>query len=441
VHALLASCIVYLRYALPASLPDSKLMDLAATAALLVSLAALFSYLNFRFVKLPSTIGLMVISLGMSLLVLFLGSIGVSAGVRIDELAHRALSAIDFNQTLMTGMLSFMLFAGALHVDLGRLSEQRWPVAFLALAGVVLSTVMVGFGMFYALGLLGHPIPLPWCLVFGALISPTDPIAVLALLQSANAPESLEMKVAGESLFNDGVGIVIFVELVALASGQKGLDAGEVALFFAREALGGALFGFALGYGVFRMLRSVDNYEVEVLLTVALVMGGYAVAIALHVSGPIAIVVAGLLIGNHGRRLAMSAKTREHLDTFWKLVDSILNAALFVLIGFEMLLLPLGGSHLIPALAAIPIVLLARFLSVALPAWLPWLGRLFDFHAVKVLTWGGLRGGISVALALSLPETPFRAGIIAMAYGCVLFSIIVQGLTLGRLVRSGAVAR
>jgi CPA1 family monovalent cation:H+ antiporter len=416
-------------------------MSLTATAAQLVSLAALFSYLNHRFVRLPSTIGLMLISLGMSLVILILGTLGLPLGVQIDEFAHRALGAIDFNQTLMTGMLSFLLFAGALHIDLGGLSAQRWPVMFLALVGVLLSTVMVGFGMFYVLDLLNHPIPLPWCLVFGALISPTDPIAVLALMRSANAPKSLEMKVAGESLFNDGVGVVVFIELVAVASGQGTLDVGEVALFFVREALGGVLFGLALGYGVFRMLRSVNNYEVEVLLTVALVMGGYALAIALHVSGPIAIVVAGLLIGNQGRRLAMSTTTREHIDTFWELVDSILNAVLFVLIGFEMLLLPLHSSLLLPALTAIPIVLLARFLSVLLPARLPWLGRWFDRHTVQVLTWGGVRGGISVALALSLPDTPFRAGIIAMAYACVLFSIAVQGLTLGRLLRSGSAAR
>lgn len=413
-------------------------MDLAATAALLVSLAALFSYLNHRFVRLPSTIGLMLISLGMSLVVLVLGKLGAPLGIQIDELAHQALSAIDFNQTLMTGMLSFLLFAGALHVDIGRLAEQRWPVGFLALVGVALSTVLVGFGMFYVLDLLGHPIPLTWCFVFGALISPTDPIAVLALLRSVNAPKSLEMKVAGESLFNDGVGVVVFIEIVAVATGQSEVNASEIVLFFVREALGGVAFGLVLGYGVFRMLRSVDNYEVEVLLTVALVMGGYALAIALHVSGPIATVVAGLLIGNHGRRLAMSTKTREHIDTFWELVDSILNAVLFVLIGFEMLLLPLDAALLLPALAAIPIVLLARLLSVLLPAGLPWLGRWFDRQAVKVLTWGGLRGGISVALALSLPATPFRAGIIAMAYACVLFSIVVQGLTLGRLLRSGA---
>jgi CPA1 family monovalent cation:H+ antiporter len=243
------------------------------------------------------------------------------------------------------------------------------------------------------------------------------------------------MKIAGESLFNDGVGVVVFLELVGIATGQTVLDTAEIVSFFAREALGGAAFGFALGYVVFRMLRSVDNYEVEVLLTVALVMGGYTAATAIGVSGPIAIVVAGLLIGNHGRRFAMSEKTREHLDDFWELIDSILNAVLFVLIGLEMLLLHFGRATLAPALLAISVVLLARLLSVALPALLPYLRRWFDRKAVAVLTWGGLRGGISVALTLSLPETPYRQTIIRLTYAVVLFSIVVQGLTVSRLIK------
>lgn len=406
-------------------------MSLAATAALLISLAAFFSYLNHRFIRLPGTIGLMLIALTMSVAILALGKLGV----HFDEFAQAVVGSIDFDRTLMGGMLGFLLFAGALHIDIAELAEQKWPVAFLAIASVMISTALVGAGLYYALGVLGQPIPFVWCLVFGALISPTDPIAVLSIIRSVGAPKPLEMKIAGESLFNDGVGVVVFLELVGIATGQTVLDTAEIVSFFAREALGGAAFGFALGYVVFRMLRSVDNYEVEVLLTVALVMGGYTAATAIGVSGPIAIVVAGLLIGNHGRRFAMSEKTREHLDDFWELIDSILNAVLFVLIGLEMLLLHFGRATLAPALLAISVVLLARLLSVALPALLPYLRRWFDRKAVAVLTWGGLRGGISVALALSLPETPYRQTIIRLTYAVVLFSIVVQGLTVSRLIK------
>ena len=350
------------------------------------------------------------------------------------------MRSVDFDQTLMAGMLSFLLFAGALHIDITALAEQRLQVAFLAVAAVVLSTALVGAGTYYVLGAVGHPIPFVWCLAFGALISPTDPIAVLAIIRSVGAPKALEMKIAGESLFNDGVGVVVYVQVVAIALGEQTFHVADVAAFFAREALGGAAFGLAIGYVAFLMLRSVDNYDVEVLLTVALVMGGYAAATALGLSGPIAIVVAGLLIGNHGRRIAMSARTRERVDTFWELVDSMLNALLFVLLGLEMLVLPIDGSSMLPALLAIPIVLAARFVSVALPTWLPMLHRWFDRRMVKVLTWGGLRGGISVALALSLPDTPYRRQLIAMTYACVLFSIVVQGLTVGRLIRASGLS-
>ncbi|MBS0318933.1 MAG: sodium:proton antiporter [Proteobacteria bacterium] len=408
-------------------------MNLPATAGLLVSLAALFAWLNHRYVKLPGAIGMMLIALALSVGVLALGKLGI----HYEYVAHRALSTVDFDQTVMTSMLGFLLFAGALHVDWADLASERWPVAFLAVVGVVISTLLVGFGLHYALGALDQPIPLIWCLVFGALISPTDPIAVLAIIRSVHAPASLEAKVAGESLFNDGVGIVVFIELLALAGGERIDSVSSVAIFFAREALGGAAFGAMVGYGVYRLLRSVDNYEVEVLLTVALVMGGFAAASALHVSAPIAIVVAGLIIGNAGRRFAMSDRTRERIDTFWELIDSILNAVLFVLIGLELLVLPLDRSHIVPALVAIPVVLVARFVSVGVPAWLPGLHRAFDRQAVTVLTWGGLRGGISVALALSLPAGDYRQTIIAMTYACVLFSIVVQGLTLGRVMRAG----
>ena len=412
-------------------------MTFGQAAGLLVVLTALFAFVNARVLRLPGPIGVMLIALAASLLLL----IPAQLGLPLAGTAQQMLHAVDFDRALMGGMLGFLLFAGALQVDLGQLARQKWPVAFLAIVGVVLSTFLVGGGLHLALAAIGHPVPLRWCLVFGALISPTDPIAVLALIRNAGAPKSLELKVAGESLFNDGVGVVVFLELVAFAVAPDSVDAGQVAAFFLRQAVGGVAFGLAIGFIAFVMLRKIDKYTVEVLITVAVVAGGYPAAEAIGVSAPIAVVVAGLVIGNHGRAHAMSPDTRDQLDTFWDLIDAMLNGVLFVLVGLEVLVLPLDRWQLGAALVAIPVVLVARLASVAVPALLPFIGRCFDWQAVKVLTWGGLRGGISIALALSLPATPWRNTLIMMTYGCALFAIAVQGLTLGRLVRAGSAAR
>ncbi len=407
-------------------------MTLLDITSVLLTLAALFSYLNYRFIRLPTTIGLMLFTLLLSLLVVLADAAGLSAPA---QFAERMLAGIDFNTTLMHGMLSFLLFAGALHVNLQELAEQKWVIATLATLGVVASTFIVGGLTWWVSGLLGLGLPFIYCLLFGALISPTDPIAVLGILKTSGAPKSLETKIAGESLFNDGVGVVVFIVLLGIASGGGELDAGAVALLFAEEALGGALFGLLIGWLAFAMLKRVDNYQVEVLISLALVMGGYSLAHAIHVSGPIAMVVAGLLIGNHGRVLAMSQKTREHLDNFWELLDEILNAVLFVLIGMEVLVLSFQGTWLAAALLLIPLVLLARFISVGLPVTLMRRRRVFSPHAVKIMTWGGLRGGISVALVLSLPSGPERELLLTITYTIVVFSIAVQGLTIGRLIR------
>jgi CPA1 family monovalent cation:H+ antiporter len=409
-------------------------MTIAEATALLLVLTAVFAYLNARVLHLPGTIGIMLIALAASVVLMA----GNEMGLPLAHVAQRMLHAIDFNRTLMGAMLGFLLFAGALEVNLHELAQQKWPVAFLAVFGVVLSTLLVSGGIYYALRLLGHPIPWIWCAVFGALISPTDPIAVLAIIRKAGATKALELKVAGESLFNDGVGIVVFLELLGFAGGDESVSVGHALLFFLREAAGGIAFGMAIGSLAFVMLRRIDEYNVEVLMTVALVMGGYSAAEALGVSAPIAIVVAGLIVGNFGRAHAMSEQTRAHLDTFWGLIDAMLNGVLFVLIGLEVLVLPLDPSHLIAVAIAIPIVLLARFASVSVPALLPLIGRSFDFQTVKVLTWGGLRGGISIALALSIPTSPYRDTLLMMTYGCALFAITVQGLTVGRLVARGA---
>jgi CPA1 family monovalent cation:H+ antiporter len=354
----------------------------------------------------------------------------------LETQAHLLLDSIDFNETLMQGMLSFLLFAGALHINLGDLAKQKWVISSLATAGILTSTFLVGGASYYLLDIFGIHLDFIYCLLFGSLISPTDPIAVLGILKSANAPKTLETKIAGESLFNDGMAVVVFIVLLGIATGGHDVTAGHIALLFLEEAVGGVVFGFVIGWLTYQLLRQVDNYQVEILLTLALVMGGYALASAIHTSGPIAVVVAGLLIGNQGRMLAMSEHTREHLDTFWELIDEILNAVLFVLIGLEVLVLPFTRDVLLASLAMIPLVLLARLISVALPISLLRMRREFSPGVITVLTWGGLRGGVSVALALSLPAGEPREIILAITYAIVVFSIVVQGLTIGRLVKS-----
>ncbi len=333
-------------------------------------------------------------------------------------------------------MLSFLLFAGALHVDLNRLSEMKWIIASLATIGVLLSTLIVASLVWSVALLLDLPLSFIHCLLFGALISPTDPVAVISTLKTLGVPATLETKVAGESLFNDGVGVVLFLVIFNVAYSSEPMQAIEVAELFITETIGGALFGLLAGYITYRMLRRVDNYQVEIILSLALVMGGYAFAEAWHLSAPIAIVVAGLLIGNHGRQFAMSEQTREHLDAFWELVDEILNAILFVLLGLEILLIiPLSANALLLAITAIPIVLLSRFVSVSIPISILRSNYQFSPGVIKILTWGGLRGGISVALALSLPADEVRSYLLPMTYAVVVFAMLVQGLTLGRVVR------
>ena len=412
-------------------------MSIINTIAILISLAAIFSYINYKYLKIPSTIGLLAIALLMSLAIVLLGKMGLP----IEDQARTLLKGIDFNETLMQGMLSALLFAGALHVHLEELIKQRWVVAILASVGVLTSTFLVGYASYFIFGWLGLDMPLIYCLLFGSLISPTDPIAVLGILKTVGAPKSLETKIAGESLFNDGVAVVIFLVLLSIAGvgghgGQSEVSAMSIAALFAQEALGGAIFGFAIGYIAFRMLASIDNYQVEVLLTLALVFGGYALASALHLSGPIAIVVAGLLIGNKGRKYAMSDKTRDHLDNFWELIDEILNAMLFVLIGLEVLVLTFNPNYLWAGLIMIPVVLAIRFISVGIPVSLLRLRQSFTPNIVRILTWGGLRGGISIALVLTLPAGEYREELLVITYVIVVFSILVQGMTVGKLVKS-----
>ncbi len=402
-------------------------------AAVCLVVTALLAYLNHRFVGLPTTIGVMVAALGLSLLLVLLDAIGLVGDLRAYE--ESLLRSIDFTDVLMQGMLSLLLFAGAMHVDLSELRAYRWQIGTLAVVGTVLSTAVVGMAMWWVLPLLGLPLPLTYCLLFGALISPTDPIAVMGILKSAGAPKNLDLVIAGESLFNDGVGVVIFALLLGMLSSGEVPSFSHAAQLLLHEAGGGLLFGLVLGYVTFRLLRSIDHYQVEVLLTLAAVMGGYALASRLHVSGPLAMVVAGLMIGNHGRALAMSDTTRRHVDLFWELLDEILNAVLFVLIGMEVIIVTFADGIALAAVVAIVVTLLARTLAIGLPVGLFNGAFKLPRGAGLVLTWGGLRGGISVALALSLPVGPQRETLLALTYCVVVFSILVQGLTIGKLVR------
>ena len=419
-------------------------MDSFQIAAALLTLAAIFSYLNHRWLKLPTTIGLMLIAMATSLALVALGEIFpvVEATVRTH------LAGIDFNKTVMQGMLGFLLFAAALHVNLAELKKQRLMIAILATAGVLASTLMVGGLVYGLLAALGVEVRLVYCLLFGALISPTDPIAVLGVLKHVHAPKQLEMKIAGESLFNDGVAVVAFMGILEIASGASGFDLQRLTLLFIKETVGGVMFGLALGFGALSMLRMVDDYKVEVLLSLATAAGGYAAAYALHVSGPIAMVVAGLFIGNEARAGAMSEKTREHLDDFWELVDEILNAVLFVLIGLELLIISFPGKTLLAGVLAFPVVILARFVAVAVPVTLMRKRRPFTRGSISILTWGGLRGGVSVALALSIPAqlpdgslVPEQGIILSITYVVVVVSIVGQGLTIGPLLRRRLMGR
>jgi len=399
--------------------------------AILVSLTAIFSYLNHRYFQLPATIGVMLIALLLSLVLIGVGDLVPWIRDGADSLLRR----IEFDDTLMQGMLCFLLFAGALHIDLNDLAEQKGVIATLAIVGVGISVFVFGTIIHFVLGWLGVELDYAWCLLFGALISPTDPVAVVGILKDAKVSRSLGVQIAGESLFNDGIGVVAFLVFREIAVTGTEASAGHIAGLFLEEAVGGAVFGLVIGWIAYRLLKSVDEYRVEMMLTLALVMGGYALASAIHVSGPIAIVVAGLFIGNHGRRFAMSDTTRKNLDAFWEMIDEVLNALLFVLIGLEILVLTFTRELLFAGLLAIPSILLARWVSVIVPVTFVRRWREIARGTVVIMTWAGLRGGISVALALSLPVGRERESVLAMTYLVVIFSIVVQGLTLERVAR------
>ncbi len=402
-------------------------------SAVIIVLTAAFSAFNARFVKLPQTIGLTIMGAVFSASVIVASRMGPQ--LHLHSFAKSFVDRLDFQSTVLDGMLSFLLFAGAFQADLRGMRRGRWPILALATVGTLISTAVVGVGLKLLLLAVGPDLPLLWCLVFGALISPTDPVAVIAILKDAWLPPNIQATIAAESLFNDGVGVVAFTILFASATGQGDMTASHAVRLFVQEAGGGVAFGIVLGAAAFYVMRGVDDFVTEVLITLAVVMGGYALARVLDVSGPVAMAVAGLIMGNQGVRLAMSERAKDYVVSFWTVVDEILNSVLFLLIGLEAITVWHEDRLMLVALATIPIVLLARLISVAVP-----LLGLYPIHnlgraALPILTWGGLRGGISIALALSVPRGPNQELILACTYAVVFFSVLVQGSTIGRLAR------
>ncbi len=408
-------------------------MDIFTIITILTVLSAIFAFINTKFLKLPFTIGLMIIAICFTLVIIVLGHFEHWI---LDE-AKLIIGSIDFETVLLEVMLSFLLFAGALHTKLDELRKQRAPIMMFATLGVIMSTFIIGGVMYWVAGALNHHIDFIYCLLFGALISPTDPIAVLGILKNAKAPKKLEVKIVGESLFNDGVGVVVFLVILKIAEqGLASVDAEEVSFLFFEEVFGGIALGLVMGWIGFKVMKAIDHYETEVMITLALVMGIYSIAHYIEFSGPLAVVVAGIYIGNKSPQIAWSETTQNYVDKFWELIDVLLNAILFVLIGFELLMIiPISGEYLTFGLIAIPVVLLARWLALKGPIEL--FKRRLEFlpRTDIIMTWGGIRGGISIALALSLKPEMERELFITVTYIIVVFSIIAQGLTIGPLVR------
>ena len=405
-------------------------MELYYSFSVLIVLASFFSYLNLRYLKLPSTIGIMIIAMISSIVLVITGHLFPDTFTHFSTL----LRDVDFTEVLMGAMLNFLLFAGAIHINLKDLREQRGPIVIFSTVSVVISTFVVGGIVFYTAPMLGLEMPFLYCLLFGALISPTDPIAVMGVLKEAKVKKSLETKVAGESLFNDGVAVVVFAVILQLTqSSDMDISFGNISWLLIKEAAGGFIVGALLGLGASNAMRKIDDYKVSVLITLSVVMGGYLIARAMHISGPLTMVAAGIVIGNYGKRTAMSATTKDYLNKFWELIDEILNAILFLFIGFELLIIPNITNYWVMGAISIVIVLFARFVSIYVPVKIIPFKNKFSSGTIKVLVWGGLRGGVSIALALSIDEGPHKPVILAITYFIVVFSIIVQGLSVGKV--------
>lgn len=413
-------------------------MELYYSFSVLIVLASLFAYINYRVLKLPSTIGIMVIAIIVSVTLVASGENFLPKTTsHLTELVH----SFDFTEVLMGAMLNFLLFAGGIHINIKDLKEQFGPVVIFSTVGVIISTFAVGFGVYYLLPLAGIQMPLIYCIVFGALISPTDPVAVLSILKQANVSKSLETKVAGESLFNDGMAVVVFTVVLQLAIGTDvDLNVENIGLLLLREAGGGLLLGVLLGLSASRAMRMVDDYIISVLITLSVVMGGYLIAHEMHISAPLAMVAAGLFMGNFSESFQMKSETQDYLIKFWELIDEIMNAVLFLFIGFELLLIKDLNEYLVAGGICILIVLLARWVAIFVPTKFMAFKYRFSPQTVKVLVWGGIRGGVSIALALSIPVNEYSQIIISITYCVVVFSIIVQGLTIAKVANPKKIA-
>ena len=413
-------------------------MELYYSLSVLIVLASLFAYINYRVLKLPSTIGIMVIAIIVSVILVASGDNFLP---KTTNGLIKLVNSLDFTEVLMGAMLNFLLFAGGIHVNIKDLKEQFGPVVIFSTVGVIISTFAVAFGTFYLLPLVGIQMPFIYCLVLGALISPTDPVAVLSILKQANVSKSLETKVAGESLFNDGMAVVVFTVVLQLAIGKEiDLNVENIGLLLLREAGGGLLMGVLLGYSASRALRVVDDYIISVLITLSVVMGGYLIAREMHISAPLAMVAAGLFMGNFSESFKMKSETQDYLIKFWELIDEIMNAVLFLFIGFELLLIKYLNEYIVAGGICILIVLLARWVAIFVPTKFMAFKYRFSPQTVKVLVWGGIRGGVSIALALSIPVNEYSQIIISITYCVVVFSIIGQGLTIAKVANPNKIA-
>ncbi len=409
-------------------------MELYYSFSMLIVIASFFMYLNYRFLKLPATIGIMIIAMVVSVFMVICGN-----SLFPDTLQHfsQLIRDFDFTEVLMGAMLNFLLFAGGIHVNINDLKEQKGPVMIYSTLGVIISTFVVGYGLYLIFPLVGIDLSLLYCLLFGALISPTDPIAVLGILKKANVSKSLETKIAGESLFNDGVAVVVFAIILSLAQGADvDLSFRHITLLLFEEAGGGIALGTLLGYTASRAMRNIDDYKLSVLTTLSVVMGGYLIARYFHFSSPLTMVAAGLFMGNFNKKFTMTSVTKDYLNKFWELIDEIMNAILFLFIGFELLLIPDLPDYWLPGIIAIVVVLIARAISIWLPTKIIPFKNKFTPHTLKVLVWGGIRGGVSIALALSIANSTEKEFIVSITYFVVVFSIIVQGLTIGKVANS-----
>tara|TARA_R110000868_G_scaffold108031_7_gene295202 strand:+ start:9998 stop:11227 length:1230 start_codon:yes stop_codon:yes gene_type:complete len=406
-------------------------MDVFHLFSVLIVLSAGFAYINFRILKLPNAIGLMLVSLVFSFFILLMGyyfpSFKEDVAIKMDS--------INFSELLLESMLSFMLFAGAIHIKFKDLNNEKLSILLFSTISVLISTFIIGFASYYLLNFMGVQVALIHAMLFGALISPTDPIAVLSILKSAGVSKSLETKIAGESLFNDGVAVVVFITILQLAKPGTDLNISSILLLFGQEAAGGIVLGLIIGYIGYKLIASIDNYQVEVLITLAIVMGGYTLAHYTHVSGPLAMVAAGLITGNQGKSLGMSDVTAEYVDKFWELIDEILNALLFVLIGLELLVIQTNQKILFAAIIILFITLITRYISIYIPSIAVRLKERITQKTILILTWGGLRGGISIALALSINPEYNKDIWVTITYVIVCFSILVQGMTIGKFAK------